>query len=101
MCDTYSDMVVILPQLLAAGHKLSLRDPLLQVVHFPAQLEQAQGLIQLGATLAGQVLQTGVQFVHLRLFYRNLFTEKYIVWLKLIKYKYSQLSFLVNNPSDN
>ncbi|CAG9101150.1 unnamed protein product [Plutella xylostella] len=34
-------MVVVLPQLVARGHQLALRDPLLQVVDLSGQLEQA------------------------------------------------------------
>lgn len=66
-------MVVVLAELLRAGDELPLGDPLLQVVDFPRQLEQAQSLVELGAALARQVLQTRVQFVHLRLLHGDLF----------------------------
>lgn len=69
-------MIVVLAELLRAGHQLPLRDPLLQVVHLARQLEQPQRLVQLGAPLASQVLEAGVQLVHLGLLHGDLFAVK-------------------------
>ena len=56
------DVLVILAELVRSGHHLSLGNPLLQVVNLTVEHEQ---LVQLGSPLGGQVLQPGVELVHL------------------------------------
>lgn len=75
-------MIVVLPQLLRAGDQLALRDPLLEVVDFARQLEQTQRLVQLGATLARQVLKSSVQLVHLGLLHGDLFAVQTITVIR-------------------
>lgn len=67
MCCTDSDVLVVLSQLVGSGHHLPLSDPLLQVVHLSVELEETETLVQLPPTLLRQILQPGVQLVHLRL----------------------------------
>ena len=59
------DVLVVLAQLVRAGHHLALGDPLLEVVHLAVQHEQLEGVVQLGAALGAEVAQPGVQLVHL------------------------------------
>lgn len=70
-CCTYSDMLVVLSQLVGSGHHLPLSDPLLQVIHFSVELEETETLIQLPTTFLRQILQPGVQLIHLRLTHPN------------------------------
>ncbi len=70
-------MLQVLSKLLGSSHKLPLRDPLLNILHLTLQHVQLEHLIQLLSPLAGrQVLEAGVQFVHLGLFHCDGFTGK-------------------------
>ena len=60
-------MFVVLAQLVRPGHDFPLGNPLLQVVHLPAQHEELEGLVQSAAALHGEVPQTRIQLVNLRL----------------------------------
>lgn len=64
---THRDVFVVLPKLMGSRHHLPLRDPLFQVVHLPLQLAQAEMFLKLGTALLSQVLQAGIQLVHLAL----------------------------------
>lgn len=76
-------MLVVLSQLVGPGHHLPLSDPLLQVINLPIQLEETQTLIQLPPTLLWQILQTGVQFIHLWLTHPDTLTEQRVKGEKL------------------
>lgn len=67
-------MLVVLSQLMGSGHHLPLSDPLLQVVHLPVELEETETLVQLPSALLCQILQPGVQLIHLRLAHPNTLT---------------------------
>lgn len=67
MTCTYSDMLIVLSQLVGSSHHLPLSDPLLQVIHLSVKLEQTETLVQFSSALLRQILQSGVKLIHLRL----------------------------------
>jgi len=69
---THGDVVVILSEFVGTGNEFPLLDPLLQIIYFSVEHEELQRLVQLGPPLAGQILQSGVQLVYLRLFHGDL-----------------------------
>ena len=64
-------MLEVLAEVVRAGDGLALGDPLLQVVDLAAQRVQLQDVVQLAASLFGQVLERRVQLVHLRLLHAD------------------------------
>ena len=54
-----------LSKLLTSGDDFPLCDPLFQVVDFPVQHEQLEGVVKFGSTLRGQVPQTNVVLLNL------------------------------------
>ena len=60
-------MVQVLAHLLGGGHHVSLGDPLLQLLHLPAQQEVLEGVVQLLRAVLRQLLQPGVLLIHLAL----------------------------------
>lgn len=67
----HRDVLVVLAQLVGSGHHLPLRDPLLQVVHVAFELAEPLVLLERGPALLRQVLQAGVELVHLALAQRQ------------------------------
>jgi hypothetical protein len=60
-------MLIVLAQLVGGRHHLTLLDPLLQVIKLAAELAQPEVLLQALTPLSRQLLQAGVQLVHLGL----------------------------------
>ena len=54
-----------LSKLLTSGDDFPLCDPLFQVVDFPVQHEQLEGVVKFGSPLRGQVPQTNVVLLNL------------------------------------
>ena len=67
-------MLKVIPQLSGAGHRLALRDPLLQILHFPIELEEPVLLLQLGLPLLHHILQRHVKPVYVGLLLGDLLT---------------------------
>ena len=64
VCESYRDVIHVLAHLLGGGHHVSLRDPVLQVLHLSAQQEVVVGVIQLPAAVLRQLPQPGVLLIH-------------------------------------
>lgn len=65
LLQAYSDVLVVLAQLVRSCHHFSLSDPLLQIVHLAVQLEKTEPLVQFSSPLLRKVLQSCVQLIHL------------------------------------
>lgn len=67
LSEAHRNMFIILPKLVGGGHHFPFRDPLLQVIHVPLQLAETEVLLQFGPALLSEVLQAGIELVHLAL----------------------------------
>lgn len=60
-------MVQVLPHLLRGGHYISCCNPVLQLLHFSAQLEVVVGVVQLFPAVLCQLFQPCILLIHLTL----------------------------------
>ena len=67
LSDTHRDVLQVVAQLGGAGHRLSLGDPLLQLLHLLVELVHPVLLLQLGLAVLHHVLQGNVQPVYVGL----------------------------------